>query len=118
MLIYGHEKQVIQLLELGTINAQIHEILKRGYQIVSGVEELKKMEDLQTEILILDTMDMKVLHLLYQKKWKNVFFPVCDEILSVNSPDADQIPAAICPLSKDQLRPSYSLSGKRSRSDL
>lgn len=91
MLIYGHEKQVIQLLELGTINAQIHEILKRGYQIVSGVEELKKMEDLQTEILILDTMDMKVLHLLYQKKWKNVFFPVCDEILSVNSPDADQI---------------------------
>ena len=36
MLIYGHEKQVIQLLELGTINAQIHEILKRGYQIVSS----------------------------------------------------------------------------------
>lgn len=91
MLIYGQEKQVIRLMELGKTDVQIHEILSRGYRILSRMEELEEIVDFQTEILILDTMDMAVLRFIYQKEWKNVFFPVCDGILSVNCPDADQI---------------------------
>ena len=55
------------------------------------MEELEEIVDFETEILILDTMDMEVLRFIYQKDGKNVFFPVCDGILSVNCPDADQI---------------------------
>lgn len=91
MLIYGQEKQVSRLMKLGETDAQIRESLNRGYRILSGMEDLRRESDPQTQILILDTIDMDVLRFLYQKEWKHVCFPVCDGILSISSPQADQV---------------------------
>ncbi|MGN1417981.1 MAG: radical SAM/SPASM domain-containing protein [Acutalibacteraceae bacterium] len=91
MLIYAKEKTVSRFFELQKTNAQIRAVLNGHYKIVSETAQLRSIEDPRTEILVLDMTDTDVLRLLFQKEWKNVFFPVCDEILSVSSLDADRV---------------------------